>query len=236
VGQCTNLRRLVLRGVAYEPEGYAPLASLAPSLTRLDVLQPESLPGSLSLLSSLRCLTLQRWEPLEEEECEALDEALLHLPALQHLHIDCCPGPPPTLTALTALTSLCFTMAELPEGTPFPSGAWMTGLRVLVAPCWELAATLPALEAATQLRHLGATEAWEDERLLHTIARWAAARPGLRRLLVPAVHFSDARLAAVQQLAGHVAVSVTSRMADELFPPEPVCSIWPPAAQRNMFT
>jgi hypothetical protein len=177
--------------------------------------------------------------PLLEDECEVLDEALLHLPALQHLHIDCCPGPPHTLTALTALTSLCFTMSELPvcmsellEGTPFPAGAWMAGLRVLVAPCWELAATLPALEAATQLRHLCITETRRHERLMHDIACWAATRPNLRRLLVPAYHFNDDRLAAVRQLTGHVAVSAAHSVEAELFPLQPVCPIWPTAAQH----
>ena len=99
------------------------------------------------------------------------------------------PSPPASLSALSQLRSCGFLSYEDPKipGDPgqLPAGPWLTGLRRLAGTCTLLAASLPALAAAGQLRDLGLLLAVGSERQAAvSTLQWAASRPAVPRVLL----------------------------------------------------
>ncbi len=135
----TRLRRLHLSYLNFEGDSavaYQPLAALAGSLERLRLEQCDGLPPCLPQLTGLQALAIHEYVGDDGENAASNATTLeAALPNLRHLS---CLVVEPHACQLRSL----------------PPGDWLTSLRTLAAPAAAIAASLPALSAAQQLRHL----------------------------------------------------------------------------------
>ena len=187
----TRLHSLFLNGNV-RPNGFTALTALR-SLRRLALSCCTYLPACLSQLTGLEALTIDDPEGCREDLEEdvavaAVVQAVGQLTSLTHLalvHYDA-QGLEQTLPFLTRLRSLWWLPYELPLSAPLPAGAWLTNLRRLALPMWQLHSSLAALGSACQLQALaiGGIAASCSNSLLPAVLRWAARRPALEDLIL----------------------------------------------------
>ena len=186
VGALPRLRELTLL--------YCDVRTFAP-LTHLTALTSVAIEGSLAVvpaelsrLTSLRSLAIELDDAPEELDRGPLPAALPHLRRLTYLSVAGdvrIPEPPAALACLTGLRSLQWAPRQSSAHAALPPGAWLADLTRLEARCELLAASLPALAAATQLqellvaRHTGPPNGTAVER----VARWAAGAASLRSIV-----------------------------------------------------
>ncbi len=192
----TNLRQLVLLPhlePSEDEEDDGPWERLC-SLTclRMSGFSTRA-PRCLGALTQLRSLQLAR--PRGDELFSSAEAELLHgaLPVLQHLtHLGLelvLLSPPASLASLRQLRSFGFLSYEDPDDAEdpgqLPAGPWVAGLQRLAGSCSLLTASLPVLEAASQLQELGLLVVADSQQLAAlSILQWAAGRPALRRVSV----------------------------------------------------
>ena len=161
-------------------------------------------PRCLGRLTQLRSLHVSR--PAGGDLFSSAEAQLLHaaLPALQqltHMGLELVlPSPPASLSCLCQLRSFGFLSYEEgndPAGAPgqLPAGPWLAGLRRLAGTCSLLAASLPALAAASQLQELGLLQVvGPEQQAAVSILQWAGGRPAMRRVRLERVCYSPASL------------------------------------------
>lgn len=185
-----NLQQLVLRprleSQLIEDDATAAWEQLT-SLTALRMSGFSSrAPSCLDRLTQLRSLHLARHPGgslYSGAEAEVLQEALPALQQLTHLGLELVlPSPPSSLSALGQhMCSFGFLSYEDPTipGDPgqLPAGPWLGGLRRLAGTCTFLAASLPALAAASQLQELSMLfVANSEQQSAESLLQWAAGR------------------------------------------------------------
>jgi len=192
VSRLAQLHTLSLDGVGYASDGYTPLRVLHGSLRRLALVDCLQLPSCLPELTALEALMIN-------DSAECLDEAassgnivvaaLPQLARLTFLALSFMPGmvyPPAALAAASSLRSFHWSSVE-GDVDALPAGPWLSGLERLEAHELALTNSLPALQSATRLQHLGV---WCDEQSslqqLSSLLSWAASHPTLQRLLIRA--------------------------------------------------
>lgn len=191
----TLLRNLCLESADFPADGFAPLGQL-PALRRLHLAHCKHLPDSLTALTQLTALYLQR-TPREGTAVTALqqvDAALAFLTQLRHLALGPAHHPQPLRAALASMTSL-HTLAWVPQSggaAPLaaelpllPEGPYLRSLRGLAAPAVAVLGSLPVLGGATQLHTLGLfgfsqPQTTEQQQLM----RWVVAQPAVRQLVL----------------------------------------------------
>lgn len=137
----------------------------------------------------------------------SLAAALPRLPQLTRLACTCnSPAPLAALPALPNLRRLAWRPTKAAERAPLPGGAWLARLERLLAPRATLAASLTALDAASQLREVCVEDAacvgqrhdvTESVPQLCSVIHWAGRQPGLQRLLLGDVALPPAAWQAV---------------------------------------
>lgn len=192
----TNLQQLVLLPrleTSDEEEDDGPWEQLC-SLTclRMSGFSTRA-PRGLGALTQLRSLHLARpsgGDLFSSAEAELLHEALPALQHLTHLGLELVLlSPPASLASLRQLRSfgfLSYEDSDDPEDPgQLPAGPWVAGLQRLAGSCSLLTASLPVLEAASQLQELGLLVVVDSEQQAALrILQWAAGRPALRRVRV----------------------------------------------------
>lgn len=193
VGTLSNLRQLFFVASSVSASGFAPLSGLT-GLQRLALHSCKYLPACLPQLSGLEELSMgeafpgEPWMDDYDSVAAVLDAAWpklvnqLRCLVLEAHFIHSC-VPVSVLTACSRLQALCL----LPGGSgrvgALSPGPTLPGLRSLAGPVEMLVASLPVLQAATQLEYVGAA-AWQECELtsLPELLAWAAQHPTLRRL------------------------------------------------------
>ncbi len=144
-------------------------------------------------LTNLRTLALSTYNASDEARA-AIDAALRALPQLTTLYLRLPPPLPPAVTGLAQLQHFGWVLFSTQQFDILPGGPWLASLRKLALVGSVPASRLEALQAATQLEHLGLDRMWpatavpsEPVRLLvlsgtTRLLQWASQHPTLHQL------------------------------------------------------
>jgi len=193
VSQLTRLHTLSLDAAGYDSDGYSPLRALTSSLRRLALVDCSHLPACLPELTALDALLVFDHASHLHDEASSGDIAVAALPRLAHLTflaLEWMPSmdqPPAALTSLTSLRSFHWWADQQEDEAALPAGPWLSGLERLETHVQVLNNSLPALQSASRLQHLG-VECDEESSLeqLSPLLSWAASHPTLQRLVLDA--------------------------------------------------
>ena len=105
-------------------------------------------------LTNLRTLAISTYD-VSDEARAAIDAALRALPQLTTLYLRLSPPLPPAVTALARLRRFGWVLFRALQFDILPAGPWLASLRRLALVGAVPVDRLQALQAATQLEHLG---------------------------------------------------------------------------------
>ena len=111
-------------------------------------------PEVLRPLTNLRTLAISTYD-VSDEARAAIDAALRALPQLTTLYLRLSPPLPPAVTALARLRRFGWVLFRALQFDILPAGPWLASLRRLALVGAVPVDRLQALQAATQLEHLG---------------------------------------------------------------------------------